>query len=118
MSFVDIIDVTNPLPIEGESEGACYNPFSQPTEYIPDVNEYHLCMTEEQYKMLLQAAEGKLGIARQDQYDIKASAAIYRLNGCSADKYADFVRRADQLVTNWQTIVDAMKEVTNSSVCG
>jgi len=111
MNFIDTIEVTNSLPIKGESEEVQYDPFAQKTEYVPDVREYHLCMTEEQYKMLLQAAEGQLDIARQDQYEIKTSAAIYKLNGCSDDKYVNFVSRAEQQVENWQTIVDAMKEV-------
>ena len=109
MNFIDTIEVTNSLPINGESEEVQYDPFAQKTEYIPDVREYHICMTEEQYRMLLQAAEGKLDIARQEQYDIKSSAAIYKLNGCSDDKYAEFVRMAEQKVEDWKAVVEAMR---------
>lgn len=88
-----------------------YDPFAQKAEYIPDVKEYRLCMTEEQYRMLLTAADGKLDIARHELHDLKSSQSIYQLNGCSDEKYADFVSRAERLVTNWQTIVHAMNEV-------
>jgi hypothetical protein len=86
-----------------------YDPFAQRTDYVPDIREYHLCMTEEQYSMLREAAEGKLDIARHELHDIKSSHDIYRLNGCGEEKYAEFFRMAEQKVEEWESIVEELK---------
>lgn len=85
-----------------------YDPFAQRTDYVPQEKEYHLCLTEEQYRMLLTAAEGKLDNARHELHDLKSSQSNYQLNGCGEDKYAEFVQAGEKEVEDWKCIVEAM----------